>query len=94
MTAIPVAPHGVNDPLGGQPVSPGDLGLTGRAAAQRATLLAQFGPGRPVNSSIYAAPAEQRAVGRVDDSIDALASDVVFEYRDACWPRPEYLREA
>jgi hypothetical protein len=57
--------------LGLEAVAPGDLGIAGRAAIQRPALDEQLGPGRPMDRTIDAAPAEQGRIRSVDDRVNA-----------------------
>jgi hypothetical protein len=59
-----------------QPVSPGDFGVAGAAAMERAAFGQQLGPGRPMDRAIDAASAEQRGVGGVDDGVNAQCRDI------------------
>jgi hypothetical protein len=61
----------MNHMPGRQPISAGDLGITGRAAIQRAALGEQFRAGRPMDRAIDAAPAEQGRIRGVDDGVNA-----------------------
>ena len=45
------------------------LRLSGLAAAQRAALGQQFGSGRMVDRAVYAASAQQRGLGRIDNGV-------------------------
>ena len=76
VAAVPDRPDGVDHMLGLEPVAPGDFGVAGRAAIQRAALGKQFRPGRPMDRAIDAAPAEQRRIRGVDDGVNAQGGDV------------------
>src|SRR5919201_3108283 len=76
--AVPDRPDGVDHPGGRQPVAAGDLRLAGRAAAEPTALLEQLRPGGAVYRAVDAAAAEQAAVRRVDDRVDALLGDVAL----------------
>ena len=75
-TAVPDRPDGMDHMPRRQPITPGDLGVTGGAAMERAALGQQFGPGRAMDRAIDAATAEQRAIRRVDDGVNAQRRDV------------------
>lgn len=72
----PHRPDRMDDVARRQAVSPGDLGVTSVATAQRAALRKQFRPGGAVNRAVDASAAEERAVGGVDDGIDLERRDV------------------
>ncbi len=59
-----------------QPITPGDFGVAGLAATERAAFRQQFRPGRTVNCAIDATAAKQRGVRGVDNGIDTQAGDV------------------
>jgi hypothetical protein len=59
-----------------QPITPGDFGAAGFAAAERAAFCQQLRSRRAVDGAIDATAAEQRRVGGVDNGIDAQAGDV------------------
>jgi len=77
LTAVPHRAHGVDHILTGQPVSFGDLGLAGPAAAQRPALLEQLRSCRTMDAAIHAATAQQRFLRRVDDDVHAHFRDVI-----------------
>src|SRR5262249_13370525 len=62
---------GMDHVAGRQPVTTGDAGFTGRAAAERGAFGPELRPGCTMNGAIDAAATEERAVGRVDDRIDS-----------------------
>src|SRR6185312_3435868 len=53
------------------------------AAAQHPAFLSQFWTSRPVNRAIHTATAKQRAICRVDDSINSEAGNVTGDDQDA-----------
>jgi hypothetical protein len=57
--------------LGLEAVAPGDLGIAGRTAIQRAAFDKQLRPRRPMDRAIDAAPAEQGRIRGVDDGVNA-----------------------
>ena len=59
--------------------SASDLGAPGVAAAERAALGEQLGPGGAVDRAVHAAAAQERIVGGVDDGIHRQCSDVGFD---------------
>ena len=69
-----------------QPITPGDFGIAGFAAVERAAFGQQLGPGSIMDRAINAAPAKERRIGRVDDGVNAQCRDVSdndFEPRGA-----------
>ena len=74
--AMPDRTHGMDDMPRWQPVSLGDLGVAGGAAAEGAALREQFRPGGAVDRAVDPAAAEQRLVRGVDDGINAERGDV------------------
>lgn len=56
---MPDRAHGMDYVLGRQPVSAGDLGIAGLAAAERAAFVKQFGPGRAVDGAVNATAPQQ-----------------------------------
>jgi hypothetical protein len=74
--AMPDRPDGVDHMAGAEPISSGDPGVAGRAAAQCAALRKQFRPGRAMDGSVDAAAAKQRRIGGVDDGVDIQRRDV------------------
>ena len=66
----------VDHVLGQQPITSGDLGVTGLAAAERTTFGQQFRPGRIVDRAVNPAAAKQRRIGGVDDGIDPQRRDI------------------
>src|SRR5262249_9069083 len=75
--AAPDRADGMNDPARGQGMATRESHLTGRAAAESATLLEQSRARGAVNRAVHAAAAEQARVGGVDDGIDIERRDVV-----------------
>src|SRR5262249_32056691 len=78
--ASPDRPDGVNYMPGSQIISSGHLGLAGFASAQQSAFLQKFGSRGPMNRSVHASAAEQRAVGRVDDGVNVELGDVACDY--------------
>jgi hypothetical protein len=76
LAALPDRADRVNDMPRGQPVASGNLGVSGGAAVQRATLREQLRPGNAMNRAVYAAAAEQGLIRRVDDRINAQRRDI------------------
>ena len=76
LATLPNRSYRMNHVSGRQPISFGDFGIAGIAAAQRAALGKQFGPRRPVDRAIDAAPAKERRIGGVDDGVNAESRDV------------------
>lgn len=83
VSVAPDRPDRVDDELRRQPIALRDLGLAGGAAAQFAAFRDELRARRPVDRPIDAAPAQQRAVGRVDDDIHLYPGDVAFDDLDA-----------
>src|SRR5205807_2249937 len=77
----------MDDVLRGQAIAACQPRLTGRAAADRAAFLQEFGAGGAVDRAIDAAAAEQRGIGRVDDDVDGKPRDVSALHRDAIGKR-------
>jgi hypothetical protein len=69
--AVPDRPDGMNDMSRRKPVAFGDLGIAGRAAAERAAFGEQLTPGGAMDCAIDPAAAQQRAIGGVDDGVNA-----------------------
>ena len=69
LTAVPDRADGVDHILAGQPVSLGDLGIAGLAAAERPALGQQLWPRRAMDASIHTATTQQRFICRIDDGI-------------------------
>ena len=59
-----------------QPIAPGDFGVAGFAATQRAAFCQQLRSRRAVDRAVDATAAKQRGVGGVDNGIDMQAGDV------------------
>src|SRR5262245_34972685 len=66
-----------------QPITSGDLGLAGRAAAERAALGQKLRSGGTVNGAVDATAAQKAFVRGIDDGIDVEACDVAFDDVDA-----------
>ena len=95
--AMPDRPDGMDHVPRRQPIAPGDLGVAGRAAIERAALGEQFGPGGAMDRAVNAAPAEQRRIGGVDDGVNAQRRDVGnddFQPRRADLARSQAQAEA
>ena len=73
VAAVPDRPHRVDHPARRQHVPVGRLRLARVATAERTAPLQQLRAGGPVDGAVHAAAAQQRAVGGVDDGVDALA---------------------
>ena len=65
--------------FGGQPVSFGDLGFSGLAAAKCPAFSKQLRPGCPVDSPVGPAPSQQRRICRIDDGIGMYFGDVISD---------------
>ena len=76
LAAIPHRADRVDDVLRRQPITAGDLGRSGGAAAERFAFLQQLASGGAVDRTIDPAAAQQRCVCRVDDGIDRERGDV------------------
>jgi hypothetical protein len=76
ITTVPDRPDGMDHMPRRKEISLGDLGVAGFAAAQLAAFGQQPRPGRIMNCTIDAAPAEQRRIRGVDDGVNAQAGDV------------------
>ena len=74
--AVPDRTDGMNDMPRRQPITPGQLGVAGAAAMERAAFGQQLRPGCAMDRAVYAAAAQQRSIGSVDNGIDAQAGDV------------------
>src|SRR5262245_3819583 len=72
----PHRPDRMNDVACGQAISSGDLRGAGVAAVQGAAFLKQLRSGRPVDRAVDASATEERAVCRVDNSVDLKGRDV------------------
>ena len=75
-TAVPNWPDGMDHMPRLEPVAFGDLGVAGLAAVQCPAFDQQFRSGSIMDSAIDAAPAKERRIGRVDDSVNAQRGDV------------------
>ena len=62
-----------------QLVGSGQFSVSGRASAEPAAFVQQLRARRPMNCAVYAAPAQQSFVRRVDDRIHIEGRDVAFE---------------
>jgi hypothetical protein len=69
----------MDDILRRQSIAPGQLGLDGVAAAERAAGLQQLRPGRAMNGPIDTATAQQRTVRRIDDSRYREPGDIALQ---------------
>ncbi len=74
--AVPHRPDGVDDEACGQPVTAGQLRVTGVAAAECSALGQEIGPRGAVDGAVDSASAEQRPVGGIDDGVDLELGDV------------------
>jgi hypothetical protein len=74
--AVPDRTDSMNHMPRRQPITSGDLGVAGAAAVERPAFRQQLRSGRAMNGAIHPATAKQRAVGGVDNGIDAQAGDV------------------
>jgi hypothetical protein len=68
---MPDRSDGMNDMPGRQTITLGDLGVAGRATAKRAAFGEQLRSRGAMDSAIDAAAAQQRAIGGVDDGVNA-----------------------
>src|SRR5215831_5078878 len=59
-----------------QPVTPGDLGAAGVAAAERFAFRQQLWPRRAMNGAIHTTAAEQAAIGGIHNGVDIKRGDV------------------
>jgi hypothetical protein len=75
-TAMPDRADGVDNMFRSEPVSAGNLGIAGLAAAKHATFVEQLRSRRPVDGTIDAATAQERRIGGVDDSVNAQGRNV------------------
>jgi hypothetical protein len=75
-TAMPYRPDGMNDMPGRKPVTFGDFGIAGGAAAEAAAFGQKLRSGGAMDGAIDAAAAEQRFIGGVDDGVNAQGGDV------------------
>jgi hypothetical protein len=73
---IPDRADGVNHMPGWQAITSGNLGSAGLAAAQCAAFGNQLRAGRAMDRTIDAAAAQQRAIGRVDDRVNAQCRNI------------------
>src|SRR6185437_1193518 len=83
VATVPDRTNRVNHMARGQPVAARHLGLTRATAAKRAALLHQLRASRAVNRAIDTTTAEQRAIGRVDDSIDVEEGNIPGDDKNA-----------
>src|SRR5579862_1826810 len=74
--AVPDRTDGVNDMLRRQPITAGDLGGAGRAAAKRSAFDKQFRSGGAMDRAVDATAAEQAPIGGIDDGVDRKRGDV------------------
>ncbi len=74
--AVPDRADDVDHMARRQPVTAGDPGIAGVAAAERFTFGEQFGTGRAMDRTVDTAAAEQGGVGGVDDRVDGERGDV------------------
>ena len=75
-TAIPHRPNRVDHVPGLEPVALGDLGIASIAAMEHTAFGHEFRPGRPMDRTVDATPAQERRIGRVDDRVNAQCRDV------------------
>jgi len=75
-SAVPYRPDGMNHMPRRQAITPGDFGVAGLAAMQRAAFDQQLGSGRAMDRTVDAATAEQRGVRSVDDGVNAQGGDI------------------
>ena len=73
---IPDRSDRVDDMSGFEAITPGDLGITGRATAERAAFGQQFRAGAAMDRTIDTAATEQRQIRGVDDGVNAQCRDV------------------
>jgi hypothetical protein len=71
ITTVPNGSDGMDHMPSRQEISFGDLGIAGFAAVERPAFGQQLRPGRVMDRTIDAAPAEQRRIRRVDDGVNA-----------------------
>lgn len=87
MAAVPDRAYGVDDIFGGQVAAGGDDGFAGGAAAlfgaDRAAFFQDRGAAGTMDGAVYAAAAEQGAIGGIDDGIDFHFCNVALEEVDA-----------
>lgn len=76
IAAVPDRTYGMNHMLCRQPISLGDLRVTGCAATKCAALGKQFAAGAAMNRAIDAASAEQGRICGVDDGVNAQTGDI------------------
>ena len=76
VTTVPYRSNRVKNPLGVQAKARGGFGLAGRAAAQGAAGVQQAWAGSPMDGSVHATTAQQRAVGSIYDRIHVLRGDI------------------
>jgi len=74
--AVPDRSHRMDDMAGRQPVTFGDLGVAGGAAAQFAAFGQQLRAGGAMDRAVDTTTAQQRSVRRIDDGIDLECRDV------------------
>src|SRR5712691_10420229 len=77
--SLPHGADGVNDVFCRQPIAAGELGVSGRAAAERAALGEELGSRGAVDRAVHAAAAEQRVVRGVDDGVHGEPRDIGFD---------------
>ena len=75
-TTIPDGADSMDYMPRGKRISPGDFGVAGLAAIQRAAFGQQLGSGRAMDRTVDAATAEQRGVRSVDDGVNAQGGDI------------------
>jgi hypothetical protein len=73
---IPHRPNRVDHMTGLEPITLGDLGITGGATLQRTAFGQQFRPRGPMDRAIDPAAAEQRRIGGVDDGVNAKRCNI------------------
>ena len=73
---MPNRSDGVDDPLGGQMVCPGNFGLACSAAIQGAAFFQQLRTGGPVDGPIHTPATDKGFVGGVDDGVNSLPGDI------------------
>jgi hypothetical protein len=68
---MPDRTHGMKHMPRRQLITPGDFGVAGLAAMERAAFGEQLGPGGTVDGAIDTTAAEQRGICSVDDGVNA-----------------------
>ena len=68
----------MDDIARGQFVAAGDSGLAGVAAPQAATCAQEFWSGGSMDGAVYAAAAQERAIGSIDNGIYVQARDIAL----------------